>query len=229
MPARRARTAVAALGLLGALALGGCVVLPRAATDVTSTTATLTAVARCDGGRPVPCQYRMRWRAVGTKGWKRGPLHGPVRARTGRVTLREEITGLSPGTRYRWQMGVKGDRLNARRLVPRPLVHHRAGEHRRRAPRWTGRPRGRTLSAMPANVTQSATASFSFTANEAATFTCRLDLGVAVPCRSPKTVTGLRLGRHQFRVWARDAAGNVEALPRVWSLGGLPAAVLDGP
>ena len=113
MPARRARTALAALGLLGALALGGCVVLPGAATDITSTTATLTAVARCDGGRPVPCQYRMRWRAVGTKGWRRGPLRGPVRARTVRVTLREKITGLTPGTRYRWQMGVKGDRLNA--------------------------------------------------------------------------------------------------------------------
>jgi acid phosphatase type 7 len=217
MPARRARTAVAVLGLLGAFALGGCVVLPRAATDVTSTTATLTAVARCDGGRPVPCEYRMRWRAVGTEGWKRGPLHGPVRARTGRVTLHEKITGLMPGTRYRWQMGVRGDRLKAVAWFPgRSFTTAPASGSAARTPVDRTAPRT-TLSAMPANVTQSASASFSFTANEAATFSCRLDLGVAVPCRSPKTVTGLRLGRHQFRVWARDAAGNVEPLPRVWS------------
>ena len=77
---------------------------------------------------------------------------------------------------------------------------------------------------MPANVTQSATATFAFTANEAATFTCRLDLRPAVPCRSPQTYTGLSLGRHVFQVWARDLAGNVEAKPRALAVGGLPAA-----
>ena len=219
-PGRRARTAVAGLAIAAALALGGCVVGHRDVTDVTPTTATLTAVARCDGGRPVACRYRMRWRAVGTRAWTLGPLHGPVRVRTGRVTLRERITGLSPGTRYRWQLGVKGDRLRVVAWFPgRSFTTPPAGAT---APAGAGIPADKTppttrLSAMPANVTQSATATFAFTANEASTFTCGLDLRPAAPCRSPQTYSGLAPGRHVFRVWARDGAGNVERTPRLWS------------
>ena len=219
-PGRRARMAVAGLAIAAALALGGCVVGHRDVTDLTPTTATLTAVARCDGGRPVACRYRMRWRAVGTRAWTLGPLHGPVRVRTGRVTLRERITGLSPGTRYRWQLGVKGDRLRVVAWFPgRSFTTPPAGAT---APAGAGTPADRTppttrLSAMPANVTQSATATFAFTANEASTFTCGLDLRPAAPCRSPQTYGGLSPGRHVFRVWARDGAGNVERTPRVWS------------
>ena len=144
-PGRHARMAIAGLAIAAALALGGCVVGHRAVTDLTPTTATLTAVARCDGGRPVACRYRMRWRAVGTRAWTLGPLHGPVRLRTGRVTLRERITGLSPGTRYRWP-GRQGRPPARRRLVPGPLVHHPAGGRRAatgRGTRRTRRPRPR--------------------------------------------------------------------------------------
>jgi CSLREA domain-containing protein len=39
-------------------------------------------------------------------------------------------------------------------------------------------------------------------------FSCRLDRRPVKRCRSPKTYRGLRPGRHLFRVWATDRAGN---------------------
>jgi hypothetical protein len=55
---------------------------------------------------------------------------------------------------------------------------------------------------------------FRFGADEAgATFTCKLDRGKVRPCRSPKSYTGLAVGRHSFKVWATDAAGNKDATP----------------
>jgi hypothetical protein len=53
-----------------------------------------------------------------------------------------------------------------------------------------------------------------FVADEAgAHFECKLDRGKVRPCRSPKTYTGLAAGRHRFKVWATDAAGNRDATP----------------
>lgn len=53
-----------------------------------------------------------------------------------------------------------------------------------------------------------------FLADESgATFTCKLDRGKVRPCRSPKSYTGLAAGRHSFKVWATDAAGNRDATP----------------
>lgn len=53
------------------------------------------------------------------------------------------------------------------------------------------------------------TAKLRFVADEVgSTFECKLDRGKVQPCRSPKTYKGLATGRHTFRVWATDAAGN---------------------
>jgi hypothetical protein len=52
-------------------------------------------------------------------------------------------------------------------------------------------------------------AKFSFSSSEAnSTFTCKLDGKKPARCRSPKSYKGLKPGRHTFRAWATDAAGN---------------------
>lgn len=57
-------------------------------------------------------------------------------------------------------------------------------------------------------------AKFRFTSTEAgSTFTCKLDRRRAAGCRSPKRYKHLKPGRHTFRVWATDAAGNKDATP----------------
>jgi hypothetical protein len=67
--------------------------------------------------------------------------------------------------------------------------------------------------------THSRTAKFKFTSSEAgSTFQCRLDRGKFKKCRSLKKLTGLKPGKHVFKVRAKDPAGNVDATPakRVW-------------
>ena len=55
---------------------------------------------------------------------------------------------------------------------------------------------------------------FVFRANEPeATFLCRLDRGRWRPCESPAIYRGLDPGRHSFRVFAIDAAGNQDPRP----------------
>jgi hypothetical protein len=52
-------------------------------------------------------------------------------------------------------------------------------------------------------------AKFSFKSSEAgSTFRCKLDGRKAAKCKSPKTYKGLKPGRHTFKVWATDSAGN---------------------
>ncbi len=59
------------------------------------------------------------------------------------------------------------------------------------------------------------TVSFAFAANEPGTrFRCRLDSGSFRPCRSPRRYR-VGPGRHIFRVFAIDAAGNRDATPVV--------------
>jgi parallel beta-helix repeat protein len=68
-------------------------------------------------------------------------------------------------------------------------------------------------------------ATFTFTSNESgATFECSLDNAAFAPCTSPKQYTGLSSGSHQFRVRARDAAGNVDGSPasRSWTVDATP-------
>jgi hypothetical protein len=63
----------------------------------------------------------------------------------------------------------------------------------------------------------SRSATFWFTASEAASFACSLDGGAWVSCISPKSYTGLYKGWHTARVRATDAAGNVDATPASYS------------
>ena len=53
-------------------------------------------------------------------------------------------------------------------------------------------------------------ARFLFTASETASFVCRLNRRSAVPCAAPKAYRQLKPGRHTFRVYAIDAAGNAD-------------------
>ena len=68
----------------------------------------------------------------------------------------------------------------------------------------------------PANTTATS-ASFTFTADEQATFACALDSGSWAACTSPKQLTGLSVAAHTFRVRATDAAGNTDATPATYT------------
>ncbi len=59
-------------------------------------------------------------------------------------------------------------------------------------------------------------ATFRFSSSEpGSTFLCKLDKKAFAPCRSPKTYKHLKRGKHKFEVKARDAAGNLDALPAI--------------
>ena len=67
-----------------------------------------------------------------------------------------------------------------------------------------------TITAGPSGTVNSADASFSFGANEPATFQCSLDSSALESCTSPKNYMDLPDGSHAFRVRATDTAGNVD-------------------
>ena len=57
-------------------------------------------------------------------------------------------------------------------------------------------------------------AKFSFASSEAgSSFQCKLDRKKTASCRSPKTYSGLKPGRHTLSVWATDGAGNKDQSP----------------
>jgi hypothetical protein len=71
----------------------------------------------------------------------------------------------------------------------------------------------------PSGKTHKHKATFRFTATEpGSTFKCKLDKKKWSNCNSPKTYTGLKEGKHVFKVKATDAAGNVDPTPaqRSW-------------
>ena len=70
-----------------------------------------------------------------------------------------------------------------------------------------------SINSSPASLINSSSASFSFSADESATFQCKLDSGSYASCTSPKNYTGLADGNHTFYVKATDLANNEEPAP----------------
>jgi List-Bact-rpt repeat protein len=82
----------------------------------------------------------------------------------------------------------------------------------------TTRPNTKLLT-HPAATTASRRARFTFRSSEpvGAKFSCRLDGKAWASCKSPKTYSTLRRGRHTVLIRAIDAAGNVDATPARFS------------
>lgn len=70
-----------------------------------------------------------------------------------------------------------------------------------------------TVDAAPGALVASADATFAFSADEAATFECRLDGGAFAACAPPHDLSGLADGAHTFDVRATDLVGNVDPTP----------------
>lgn len=68
-----------------------------------------------------------------------------------------------------------------------------------------------TLMGGPVGIVPDLSATFTFTANEAASFECSLDGATFAPCTSPVTASNLSVGAHMFAVRATDSAGNAES------------------
>jgi hypothetical protein len=85
------------------------------------------------------------------------------------------------------------------------------GSNKRGAPQTT-------LRRKPAKKTVDRTPTFRFASDEpGSTFQCKLDSKPFRACRSPFTTKPLGLGRHTFRVRARDASGKLDPSPAAYS------------
>jgi large repetitive protein len=81
-----------------------------------------------------------------------------------------------------------------------------------------------TLGSRPRSATTVVSATFTFSASEAASFQCRLDAAAFASCASPKGYAGLKRTGHTFEVRAIDSAGNVDPTAAVyrWTIGAAP-------
>jgi parallel beta-helix repeat protein len=71
-----------------------------------------------------------------------------------------------------------------------------------------------TIDSGPAALTNSSSATFTFSATESgSTFACSLDGAAFTACTSPRQYTGLSQGSHTFQVRATDRAGNTDPTP----------------
>jgi large repetitive protein len=73
--------------------------------------------------------------------------------------------------------------------------------------------------------TTSTSATFEFASSEVGPrFRCRLDASAYTTCTSPKTYDGLAAGKHVFRVYAVDRAGNRDGSPATfgWTIPSSP-------
>jgi chitodextrinase len=75
-----------------------------------------------------------------------------------------------------------------------------------------------TIGSGPAGTVASRSATFTFSASESgALFDCALDAAPFAPCSSPYTYSQVAAGAHSFLVRAKDAAGNADPTPAIWS------------
>jgi hypothetical protein len=87
-----------------------------------------------------------------------------------------------------------------------------------------------TIEAGPQGTVASPTATFTFSATEAAGgFECRLDGGAFESCGSPRAYAGLAQGPHAFEVRALSPNGRPDPTParRQWAVDTVPPAVVD--
>ncbi len=78
-------------------------------------------------------------------------------------------------------------------------------------------PPSTAITGNPPLVTNSTSATFTFSANEPSTFECNLDSAGWVVCPSPQDYTGLSVAVHTFQVRAKDTAGNYDTTPASYS------------
>lgn len=82
------------------------------------------------------------------------------------------------------------------------------------------------ITSKPSALTNSSQATFNFTADEPATFECRLDTGAFGSCNAPALLTGLTDGAHTFYVRAKDASGNTSSSEQwTWTIDTTPPLV----
>jgi Ca2+-binding RTX toxin-like protein len=74
-----------------------------------------------------------------------------------------------------------------------------------------------TITSKPPSFASSATATFEFSADEPATFECRIDGGSWLTCSSPWIRPGLTEGQHGVEIRATDLAGKTDTTPATWS------------
>jgi hypothetical protein len=88
-----------------------------------------------------------------------------------------------------------------------------------------------TLTTGPTATQTTNSATFTFTSEPGATFTCRLDDGPWATCTSPYTASSLADGQHTLAVRATDAAGNTDPTPatRTWTIDTTPPAPRSDP
>ncbi len=107
---------------------------------------------------------------------------------------------------------------------------------------WTidTEPGDTVIDSAPPVLTNSASATFAFSAEPGSMFQCQVDGGSFAVCTSPKSYSGLADGTHTFAVRATDIAGNVDPTPasHAWtidttlpttSIVGQPAALSNSP
>jgi hypothetical protein len=70
----------------------------------------------------------------------------------------------------------------------------------------------------PASGTEQTSATFTLSANESASFRCRLDTASLDACASGIAYSGLQPGDHVFTVEATDLAGNVGSASHTWTI-----------
>ena len=100
---------------------------------------------------------------------------------------------------------------------------------------WTvdATPPETTVDSGPTGLTAVTNATFTFSANEAASFACSLDAAAFTSCVSPLAFPSVGEGAHTFAVQATDSAGNVDptAATRSWTVDSTPpdTSIASGP
>ena len=83
----------------------------------------------------------------------------------------------------------------------------------------TTAPTAPSITSNPPALSNSTSASFSFTGEAGATFACQLDGGGFTPCTTPKSYSSVADGSHTFQVRQTDAAGNTgPAASYAWTI-----------